>query len=145
MPRMTCIISNALSGGVGRNALSCFALMLLWSVSSPASPPPPGIAPVLVPAGGISIDGEALANTPAPGVGDWMLSTNWPGSGGAVLSPTGLPLNPTMTFHVTDPYSSTSDETFVGGLKWIDDPNKWKWTTGKPSSKTDINNGLVHV
>src|SRR6266487_2077067 len=111
------------SRGARRNALIGLALMLLWSVSGPASPPPPGLAPVLVPAGGFSIDGEALANTPAPGVGDWVLSTNWPGSGGAVLSPAGLPLDPTMTFHVTDPYSSSSDQTFVGGLKWMDNPN----------------------
>ncbi len=135
----------AVSQGKRRSALLCFALLLLWNVSGPASPPPPGLAPVLVPAGGFSIDGETLANMPTPGAGDWMLSTNWPGAGGAVLSPTGLPLNPTMTFHVTDPYSSSSDQTFAGGLKWIDDPNTWKWTTGKPSSKTDINNGLVHI
>src|SRR5437867_2982196 len=144
MGRTICMKTITVCRSARRNALLGLALMLLWSSGS-ATPPPPGIAPVLVPAGGFSIDGEVLANTPASNIGDWMLSTNWPGSGGAVLSQTGLPLNPATTFHFADAYSSASDQSFAGGLKWIDNPNTWKWTTGKPSSKTDINNGLVHL
>ena len=37
------------------------------------------------------------------------------------------------------------DVIFAGGNKWADDPNTWGWTTGKPSSKTDINNVLLHL
>ena len=29
--------------------------------------------------------------------------------------------------------------------KWLDDPNTWGWTDSKPSSKTDINNVLMHL
>src|SRR5437879_10641994 len=85
-----------------------------------------------------------MANTPAANVCDWLLSTN-SGTGGAVLDATGAPLNPATTFHFVDPYNSSSDNTFVGGLKWTDDPNTWNWTTGKASSKTDINNVLMHI
>src|SRR5262245_16146021 len=117
--------------------------LLLWSFSAFATPPPGGVAPVIYPAGGFAIDGDLMANTPAVNIGDWLGSTN--GSGGGVLSAAGVPLDPTRTFHFIDPYSSGSDLTFGGGEKWTDDPNTWQWVTGKPSSKTDINNGLLHI
>src|SRR5512136_1367774 len=91
-------------------------------------PPPTGVAPVTVPAGGFGIEGDLQANL---GVGDWLPGTN--GTGG-VLDNAGNPLNPATTFHFTDLYNSSADQTFVGGLKWGDDPNTWQWTTGKPSS-----------
>jgi hypothetical protein len=62
-----------------------------------------------------------------------------------VLDATGAPLNPATTFHFSDPYNSGADNTFVGGLKWTDDPSTWRWTTGSASSKTDINNVLLHI
>src|SRR6266478_2876042 len=119
-------------------------LLLLWSIAAQGSPPPPGVAPVTVPAGGFAIDGDLLANTPGANVGDWIVSTNL-GTGGGVLNQAGVPLNPATTYHIIDPYNSSSDLTFSGGLKWTDDPNTWTWTTGKPSGKTDINNVLVHI
>src|SRR5438552_12234245 len=127
--------------------LSSFALLVglvLWSPMGLASPPPAGVAPVLQPTGGFSIDGDLIANTPAGGVGDWM-TNSISGTGGGVLNSAGLPLNPSVTFHFVDPYSSGSDLVFSGGMKWTDDPNLWRWTTGKPSSKTDINNVLLHL
>ena len=75
--------------------------------------------------------------------GDWLAGPG--GAGGAVLAPNGAPLNPAMTFHFVDPYDADNDETFIGGLKWTDNPNTWGWTTGKASGKTDINNVLFHV
>jgi hypothetical protein len=112
-----------------------------------AVPPPPGIAPVNPPPGGFGIDGDLLANNPVAGVGDWMLNTNAaPGSGLGVLKPDGSPIDPTRTFHFIDPYNdSSNDRIFSGGAKWPDDPNTWKWTSGKPSSKTDINNVLMNL
>src|SRR5439155_8925547 len=62
-----------------------------------------------------------------------------------VLDAAGIPLNPTTSFHFVDRYNSSSDNTFAGGLKWTDNPNTWHWTTSKASSKTDINNVLLHV
>jgi len=138
---------NFFRGG-RRDTLIIFSLipgLLLLSPASRAVPPPAGVAPVLSPAGGLSIDGNLIANTPITGIGDWMLSTNASGAGGAVLGPTGAALNGSTTFHLIDAYNSSSDLTFAGGLKWTDNPNLWKWKTGKPSTKTDINNALVHV
>ena len=118
-------------------------VLLLWGLSGHASPPPAGVAPLIVPSGGFSIDGDVMANAPVANVGDWLTSTN--GTGGGVLNAAGVPLNPTTTFHFIDAYSTTSDLIFAGGLKWTDDPNLWRWVTGKASSKTDINNALLHV
>src|ERR1043166_886536 len=98
------------------------ALSLLCVFSMHATPPPSGVAPLMVPAGGFGIDGNLLANTPAANIGDWLAATN-PGSGGWVLNAAGVPLNAATTFHVLDAYSSTGDDTFSGGLKWTDDPN----------------------
>ena len=61
--------------------------LLLWSLSVFGTPPPRGIAPVTIPAGGFAIDGDLMANNPAANVGDWLGSTN--GTGGGVLSAAG--------------------------------------------------------
>src|SRR6266404_5826697 len=53
-------------------------LVSLWAFSGLASPPPAGVAPVVVPSGGFAIDGDLLANTPGASVGDWIASTNFP-------------------------------------------------------------------
>jgi hypothetical protein len=115
----------------------------LWASVAISAPPPGGVAPVTVPAGGISIDGNLGANSP-PGTGDWVAGA-LSGSGGTLLDAAGAPLDAKMTFHFTDPFNDTADLIFAGGLKWTDDPNKWSAVTGKPSSKTDINNALLHI
>src|SRR5437667_12262632 len=109
---MSCNAKNSASFPL----LLCF---LIWAMVGRASPPPSGVAPVLQPAGGLRIDGDLVANTPAAGVGDWMLSNN-SGAGGAVLNAAGQSLNSTISFHFVDPYSSGSDLVFVGGMKWTD-------------------------
>jgi len=136
---------NSLRMGVRmvRPLLACCVLTatLLWGVRLRAIPPPSGVAPVLVPAGGFGIDGEVVAGSAGVAAGDWMA-----GPGGAgVLKSDGTPVNPATTFHFVDPYNSSSDNTFGGGLKWTDDPNTWTWGLGKASSKTDINNVLLHL
>src|SRR5678816_2659734 len=71
-----------------------FPLLLLWSLTGYSTPPPAGIAPVSLPTGGIAIDGDLLANTPAANVGDWLRMTNIAsGTGGGVLNASGVPLN----------------------------------------------------
>ncbi len=119
------------------------ALLCLASLTASAVPPPMGVAPVLVPAGGFGIDGDLFANSPTANVGDWLAGTN-AGTGGAVLDANGVPLNPATTFHYVDPFGG-NDNVFVGGLKWMDNPNTWQWTTSKASGKTDINNALLHI
>jgi len=105
-------------------ALGVSAFLVLPSAL--AVPPPTGVAPVLIPAGGFSIEGDLLANTPVSGAGDWMTATNYPGAGGGVLDASGTPLNPATTYHFIDAYNSTADNTFSGGLKWTDNPNTWQ-------------------
>ena len=126
-------------------ALGCCLLSLSLIAADPGShvPPPGGVVPVLVPTGGLGIDGNLEANLPAAGVGDWIAR----GTGGdGVLASNGAPLNLLTTIHRIDPFgNSNSDIIFTGGLKWFDDPNTWRWTTGKPSSKTEINNMLFHL
>ena len=118
---------------------------MLWALTGKSLPPPGGVAPIGPPPGGFAIDGDLLANTPAPNVGDWISMTNlWSGTSGGVLNATGVPLNGSITFHFIDPYGS-DDSVFKGGHKWYDNPNSWEWTTNKASSKTDINNALVHI
>src|SRR5881296_1285346 len=112
-----------------------------------ATPPPAGVAPFLAPAGGLAIDGNLITGTPVANVGDWLICTNVapPGTAGAVLDKNGAPLDISRTFHLIDLYNANNDTTFTGGHKWFDDPNTWQWTTSKASSKTDINNVLLHV
>src|SRR6266568_384281 len=132
-----------LAAGMTRNCalLLAAAVCLLPDLKALAVPPPSGVAQVTVPAGGFAIDGNLIANTPTPGVGDWLPDSN--GLGG-VLDATGAPLNSSTTFHFIDAFNTTADDTFSGG-KWTDDPNTWGWTSSKASSKTDINNVLLHI
>src|SRR6516164_4158492 len=108
------------------------AALLLQGLVALAVPPPAGVAPVLVPQGGFSIDGDLIANTPSANIGDWLPGSG--GSGGSVLGSNGVPLNPATTFHFVDAFNSTADNTFSGGLKWTDNPNSWTWTSAKASS-----------
>jgi len=121
--------------------------LFLWIATlGHAVPPPAGNAPVIIPAGGFGIDGDLEARTPAGALGDWIMATNLPGSGGGVLSSQGVPLDPKATLHFVDPYNDKdNDLIFSGGSKWEDDPTTWRWTKGKPTGKADINNLLLHV
>ena len=126
-------------------ALSIIALLgMLLASETGAVPPPSGIAPVVSPPGGLAIDGNLMANDPLADVGDWLPGTN-SGAGGSVLDASGQSLNSSSTFHFVDPFNSTADLIFSGGMKWTDNPNTWTWSSGKPSSKTDINNVLLHI
>lgn len=129
-----------------RAALVSLTMFSFATQMAIAVPPPAGIAPVGPPSGGFALDGDVAANTPA-NVGDWILCPPPPaGTGTGVLDKFGVPLNPNTTIHVNDPYGNMgTDMVFVGGLKWFDNPNTWNWTTGKCSSKTDINNAMLHI
>src|SRR6266576_5738909 len=91
---------------LGRVKIS-FSLVLLsflvfGSQPGRASPPPAGIAPVISPAGGFSIEGDLFANVPAANVGDWITNSL---TGGGVLTRAGVPLNAGTTFHFIDQYN----------------------------------------
>ena len=131
-----------------KHSFPLIALCMMAVVSiALAVPPPMGVAPVNPPSGGFAIDGEMLANSPAANSGDWMANTNLaPGSGSGVFTANGVALEPGRTFRFLDPFNNTStDRIFAGGAKWVDNPGTWGWTTSKPSSKTDINNALLHL
>ena len=129
----------------GRSKISiCFGLfsfLLLGIQPGRAAPPPAGVAAIISPAGGFSIDGDLFANVPAAGVGDWITNSL---TGGGVLTRSGAPLNASTTFHFIDQYNG-NDLIFGGGLKWTDNPTNWSWTVGKANGKTDINNVLLHT
>ena len=100
------------------------------------------VAPVNPPTGGFNIEGTLKANT---AVGDWVHGT---GAGGYVLESTGAPavwgpVNSSITKFIKDAYDNTSDLIFSGS-SFGDNPNTWKWTTGKATSKCDINTALFH-
>src|SRR5262249_55655259 len=107
--------------------------------------PPKGVAPVSPPTGGFAIDGDLLSNTPtspspfAPNQGDWYAGPG--GSGGNVLNSdtTGTPVNSGTTFHLVDPFNSSTDDNFAGGDKVDNNPNTWNWTLNPVNAKQDIN------
>ena len=100
------------------------------------------VAPVVKPDGGFHIDGNLQANTPQQGVGDWLIGDS--GTGGFVFNNNGLPVDPTRTIRISDPYNTNTDNIFQGS-KANENPNSWKWTTGKAGGKGDINNVLLHI
>jgi hypothetical protein len=101
------------------------------------------VAPVDPPSGGFNINGTLKVNS---NVGDWVQGTT--GTGGYVLQPTGAPpvwgpINSTTTKFVRDDYDNAADRIFTGS-SFGDNPNTWKWTTGKATAKCDINNAMFH-
>ena len=124
--------------------LILFLLSVLFFTSKTAySQIGPGKALVTPPTGNFAIDGNLQANVPTPaGVGDWL--PGGAGSGGNVLNANGTVVNPLITYHLTDLYSSNSDNNFAGGKKFNDDPNTWTWVSNPVGAKVDMNNALIH-
>ena len=99
------------------------------------------IAPVNIPLTGFNIDGKVKADS---AIGDWTAGT---GAGGYVLQQTaGVwgPVDSESTKFIQDDFNNNSDKIFTGSA-FSDDPNNWKWTTGKATNKCDINNVIVHT
>jgi len=100
------------------------------------------VAPVNPPTGSFNIEGTLKANT---AVGDWVGGT---GAGGYVIQGTGAPVvwgpvNSSTTKLIKDDWDNSADLIFTGS-SFGDNPNTWKWTTGKATGKCDINNTLFH-
>ena len=116
--------------------ISFMIIGLFYTIIIQAQP----VAPVNPPTGGFNIEGTLKANT---AVGDWTQGT---GTGGYVLQQTaGVwgPLDAAKTSFIKDSFNSTTDLIFTGS-SFGDNPNSWKWTTGKPTSKCDINTAIFH-
>ena len=107
------------------------------------------IANVNPPSGYFHIDGNLRANTPTIGIGDWL--TGLGGSGGFVMSDTGIPIDAATTkLLIKDNYKPTADLIFSSGSKFDGNPNGagnggWSWTSGNTLGKDDINNSMYHV
>src|ERR1051326_6673463 len=90
-------------------SFALLSFLLLGSQPGHAAPPPAGVAAVIYPAGGFSIDGDLLANLPAANVGDWITNSL---TGGGVLTLAGAPINTSTTFHFIDQYNGSNDLIF---------------------------------
>ena len=102
------------------------------------------VAAVNPPSGGFNIDGTLRVNS---AVGDWVQGIT--GTGGFVLQGTGNPLvwgavDATTTKFIKDDYDNSADRIFSGS-SFGDNPNTWKWTTGKATNKCDISTALFHT
>src|SRR5437773_3112491 len=107
--------------------------------SATTCPPPPTGTPLTgTPAGGFAMDGDLQANA---NTGDWIPGS---GSGGAVMTTNGVPLNAATTFHLTDGFGA-AENNFNGGLKVDNNPNLWTWLINPTTGKDDINNALIHI
>ncbi len=110
-----------------------------------------GVAPVLYPAGGFAVDGDAIANYVQPGtfanVGDWFWFADYPGTGGSVFNmstPDPYDLNYPLSYHWNDGWMQGTDLTVFDGSNKIDDhPSTYAWKAGSAPNKNEINNATV--
>jgi len=123
-----------------------FVLVILAGMISPLQAQQ-GITPTILPAGGCAIDGNLLARVPVtalftPNHGDLLPNDGAPGSGGYVFTSAGLPVDTATSFHLLDGYDMADAGIFTGGSKFNNNPNTWKWKSGKPVAKDDIHHSL---
>ncbi|MDP2067455.1 MAG: hypothetical protein Q8K04_00690 [Lutibacter sp.] len=106
----------------------------------------PGIAPVQTPIGGFGVDGDAYANTPTPGIGDWFYNaTLYPGAGRGLFNPDGTVTDPTRTFFLQDNWIQNTDLTiFTGTNKINHNPSTYTWGPGSSPNKNEIQNAAAH-
>ncbi len=105
-----------------------------------------GVVPVQAPTGGFGVDGDAYADTPDTGVGDWF-DDNAGAGGGAIMGSDGLPLDPSMTtFHKDGVKGENGGDltAFTGSNTIDDDPNTYTWGPGSTPAKTEVQNSGVH-
>ena len=104
-----------------------------------------GTVPVLTPVGGFGIDGDAFANTPTPGIGDWFYNPLYPGTGGGLFDPvTMTPLYPTMTYFLQDVWGAKDPTIFTSSNKINDNPSTYTWGIGMVPNKNEMQNVGVH-
>ena len=103
----------------------------------------PGTVPVLTPVGGFGIDGDAYANTPTPGIGDWF-NTMYAGSGGSLFNADGTVKDPSMTYFLQDDWGGTDATIFTSSNKINDNPTTYTWGPGNVPNKNEIQNVGAH-
>ena len=123
-----------------------FAFTLIWGLSGTAQILT-GTAPVQNPNGGFGVDGNAYANTPVAGTGDWFADyASYPGTGGAIFNLNGTVIDPNMSFFLQDGWKNGPvDETVFATSNSInDDPNTYQWKRGDAPQKNEIQNVGIH-
>ena len=145
--RLACDSNRTHGHCIYATPLVLFCLSLFLSVAwVRAVVPPSGLANIMNPAGGFNLEGDLYANTPTVGQGDWTYDPGlYPGAGRGVLYTNGEPINPNVTYHLIDSFT-TADNIFGSGpgIKYDANPNLWNWTSAKALSKDDMNHVLIH-
>ncbi len=134
---MTCPYIPRIIRSTVRTTLTAFIPFLVLTTGAFAQGP--GVA------AGFGIDGNLLSRSPS-GVpygttNDWVPGAN--AASTAVLTNTGIPVDPTKTYHSLDGYGG-ADLTVFGAAsqKVSDNPNTYTWKAGSVPPKDDINNAL---
>lgn len=121
-----------------------FIILIFFSFSSlPSLAQMDGTGPVYPPTGGFRIEGNLQANVPTSGIGDWAAGGT--GTGGFVLSNTGVPVNASTTYFSTDVWNTNQDNAFDGGDKFNGNPNTWGFTNTSTNGKNDMNHVMIHL
>ncbi|WP_156879230.1 T9SS type A sorting domain-containing protein [Salinimicrobium xinjiangense] len=112
-----------------------------------------GTAPVQDPNGGFGVDGDARANFPTPGIGDWFA---YPGGSGGAIFPAGYELpgadfegiinfaDNDRTYFFRDDISNNDPTIFIGSNKINDDPETYEWGAGSSPNKNEIQTAAAH-
>ncbi|MBT8294962.1 MAG: hypothetical protein KJO51_00940, partial [Gramella sp.] len=104
--------------------------------------------PILDPVGQFEIDGNLTAMDIPDGV-DW--APFWDGSqyvfgNNYIFDAQGNPVDPNTSVFVIDPIESSTDDVFVGGLKYTDDPTEWRSKfSGASPGKGDMSSAFYHI
>ncbi|APG59411.1 hypothetical protein LPB144_02855 [Christiangramia salexigens] len=106
--------------------------------------------PILDPPGRFEIDGDLTAKTKVSDGVDW--APEWNGSNYVTLvdnyifDPQGNAVDPNTSVFVHDPIESSTDDVFVGGLKYTDDPTEWRSKqAGASPGKGDMSSAFYHI
>ena len=105
-----------------------------------------GNVPVVWPTGGFGVDGDAFANQPTPGVGDWWPA---PGAGGSVFTAGGVVIPPpagTTVVNFLDKYKGDPEDditVFAQSDKINDNPNTYNVKAGTVPPKDDMQHAIA--
>ncbi|GAP69972.1 por secretion system C-terminal sorting domain [Bacteroidales bacterium 6E] len=139
--------SNWLSKGLLYLIFLCCSFLVVNTVYAQHLP---GLAPVITPVGGMGIDGDAYANTPTAGTGDWFLygassTPPFPGTGGGVFDRNSEGEFPyPYTYFLPDVWGEKDPTTFLSSNKINDNPITYSIGEGNVPNKNEIQNAGLH-
>ncbi|GAA4324621.1 hypothetical protein GCM10023164_25780 [Christiangramia aestuarii] len=106
--------------------------------------------PILDPPGQFEIDGNLTAKDISNGIDwapEWNGTTYLTGTNNYIFNPVdGTARDPNTSFFTKDPLESSTDDIFVGGLKYTDDPTDWRSKqAGASPGKGDMSTAFYHI